>query len=83
MPMRKSQLFSRYTFNLHSAAYASAQIEMKVLTSGCFFDILYLRKNILQSTVGGVVEELPENSILISVRIIFQAQISGAIEPVR
>ena len=37
---------------------ASAQIEMKVLTSDCFFDILFLGKSTLQSTVGGVVEEL-------------------------
>lgn len=69
--------------NLHSAAKASAQIGMKVLTSGCFFDILYLRENTLQNTVGGVVDELSGNSIKISVRIIFQAQISGVIEPVR
>lgn len=33
-----------YHFNLHSAAKASAQIVMKVQTSGCFFGILYLRK---------------------------------------
>ena len=54
-----------------------------MLTSGNFFDILYLRENTLQSTVGEVVDELSGNSIIISVRIIFQAQISGVVEPVR
>lgn len=75
--------FQFFHVNLHSAAKASAQIGMKVLTSGNFFDILYLRENTLQSTVGEVVDELSGNSIKISVRIIFQAQISGVIEPVR
>ena len=75
----KDYIKNSIPFSLRSKAH----IGMKALSLKRFRYIITLREYILQSTVGGVVEELPENSILISVRIIFQAQISGAIEPVR
>ena len=50
--------------------------------TSCFFVITLSSDTKLSVFRNVIVEVLSENSILISVRIIFQAQISGAIEPI-